>query len=710
MEYINKREPVTAEEIEGFRKFFGVERSSPKQDLIGFIHISGNHHYCFLYIASLNNIQLLGKERHENGTEAGTWEEWHGAHIWRNICLLHSWSYSISISIDKRNWVQNNYDSGPTTCQVIEHIWTNGVTWDVTGLWQKPHFPCAHVMRIRMGNDAFQMVKISLEALSQLSKNELDAFLRIHGQDDAILSEVAIVERMLQHDSPASTNLQLNVKRNTDAMETCQDCAAHLPALPKYRIMKQLLDRYPALQGAKRHLGQPGISEHIPQDSISSEEDERLQDHSAKIGPQRWHGETSRNMAQTTIYRFPRPIAPPDLPPLKRKVGLYNPFHWDYDDYQCGPTMDELEPISDAVIQLADKSLAYIAGKLLDIPWRLFRDYGYRLPPHFFQIFHLNNPFMVKEHLMGFILHSTPPSTPSSHSGQADLNSSPPNHYTTPLQSIRTSHHPLPPITSLQSSSQIGPPSSPSCGQFQSTIETRRGEAEITDSVTMGADEMVQLAKNIINEDIFVTGRTSKGQFINVDLQQDSVIPENISYAIDIDSVIWVTRKPHFALAVELYTSPVIRNTAPICKDNHVKIEMLYPPVEQGKRDEWWSRSFHLSRIPHALLGKIGKANLSIFLPRMTHQDPYTHRWTNVVPPGVQTQLWEKILMKALRRVIGDIGQVYIGESQAHISFKSSSWTKMPKTHPVRKLQFERMVEGMQEIVSKHTFKIKNKF
>ncbi|KAF8324807.1 hypothetical protein F5887DRAFT_902070 [Amanita rubescens] len=309
---------------------------------------------------------------------------------------------------------------------------------------------------------------------------------------------------------------------------------------------------------------------------------------------------------------------------------------------------------------------------------------------------------------MGFVLHSTP-GTPFQNTSQTDLNSLPPNlystpdHHTLPLSSL--SHNssqtdlnstPTNYSTPLQSLDQIGPHSS---SQFQSTIETRRGEAEITDSVSMGAEEMMQLSKDIINDDIFVTGKTSEGKFINVDLQRDSVIPETINYAIDIDSLIWITRKPHFALAVELYTSPVLRNTAPISKDNHVKIEMLYPPVEQGKRDEWWSRSFRLSRLPHALLGKIGIANLSIFLPRMAHQDPYTSRWANVVPPEVQTQLWEKILMKALRRVIGDIGQVYIGENQAHISFKSSSHTKMPKTHPVRKSHFERMVEEMHEII-----------
>ena len=672
MEYINRQDPVTAEEIAEFRKSFGVEKSCPKQDLIGFIHNSGRGHYCFLYIASLNNIQLLGKETHEDGTEEGNWHEWHGTHIWRNMCLLHGWSYSLGLSIDKRNWVQNSYDNGPTTCQVVEHVWTHGVTWDVTGLWRKPNFPCGHVMRIRMGNDAFQMVKVSFEALSQLSKNELDAFLNIHGQDDTILSEIAVVERMLQHDSSASTNLQLNIKKNTDAMETCQDCTANLPALPKYRTMKQILDRYPALQGAKRHVGQPGGLEHNVQDSISSE-DERPQVHNTQLGPQRQHRGT-KDVAQTAIYRFARPIAPPHLPPFKRKNGLYTPFNWKYDDYQCGPTMDELEPISDTVIQLADKSLAYIAGKLLDIPWRLFRDYGYRLPPHFCQMFHLRDPFMVKQHLMGFVMCSTPTSTPTNtpsstlfhDSGQTDLNSSPPNLYSTPVQSTESCHHTLP-LSSLsnnsgqidsnssptdlysaalqskqaghpESCSQVGPPSSPASSWCQSTIETRRGEADITDSVTMGAEAMIQLSKDIMNDDIFVTGKTFEGKFITVDLQQDSVIPENINYAMDIDSLIWITRKPHFALAVELYTSPVFRNTAPISKDNHVKIEALYPPVEQGKRDEWWSRSFSLSRIPHALLGKIGKANLSIFLPRMIHQDPYTHKWANVVPPELQTE------------------------------------------------------------------------
>ena len=665
MEYMNRRQVVTAHEIEEFQKYFHVEGSHQKQDLIGFIHVSGNHYFCILYIASLNNIQLLGKDLDAEGTEAGNWEEWHGNLVWRNLCLLHGWPYSLSITIDKRNWIQSSFDSGPTICQVMEHIWTNGVRWDVTGLWKKPHFPCAHVARIRMGNDVYKMVKTSFEALQQFSKNELDEYFRRHGQDESILSEVPIVERMLKDDSQA---VQSCVKMNADAMETCQGCAANLPTLPKHRTMKQLLDRYPALRGARRHLETPtGGSSHEAHESSAGEEEP----HPHKIQLHRRHRVT-KDIGQTTIYRFPRPIAAPHIPPLKHQTGLYNPFIWNYDEYQHGPTMDELMPISDTVIQFASKSLAYIAGKLLDIPWRLFRDYGYRLPSQFFQMFHLQQPVMVKEHLMVIQdLHALSPGS----------------------QSHSTAH--TEPHLALPSQIPL----------HGNTVETRQGAAEIPDLITMGASEMIQLSKQVSNDDIFVTGKTADGQFINVNLQQDSVTPEKIIYAIDIDSVIWITRMPRFSLAVELYISPVFRNKAPISKDNHVKVELLYPPVEQGQRDEWWTRSFRLSRIPHVLLGKMGKANICLFLPRMTHQDPYTHRWANVVPPEVQTQLWEKIVMKALRRVIGDVGLAYIGENQAHISFKSSNQAKMPKTHPVRKSHFVKMVEEMQNIVRKLQFR-----
>jgi hypothetical protein len=665
MEYMNRRQVVTAHEIEEFQKYFHVDGPSEKQDLVGFLQTSGSHFYCFLYIASLNNIQLLGKETDAEGTEVGNWDEWNGNLVWRNICLLHGWPYTLSITIDKRNWLQNSFDSGLTTCQVIEHIWTNGVTWDATGLWRKPHFPCGHVMRIRIGNDAYQMVKVSFDALLQLSKNELDVYFKIHGQDNSILAEVAIVERMLKDDSQASVTFKSFVKMNIDAMETCQDCAANLPALPKHRTMKQLLDRYPMLKGARRHIGQPGGLNPDTHEGSSGEESNRPHSPDKQQDIKRRHRAT-QDITQTAINRFPRPIAAPHLPTLKHQTGLYSPFSWNYDDYQDGPTMDELEPISDTVIQLASKSLAYIAGKLLDMPWRLFRDYGYRLTPQFFQMFHLRHPVMVKEHLM-----------------------------------VTGLVHPSPPISPVQSNAETNLYSSPSSIPFQAMLETRRGEAEVTDVTTVAASEMIQLSKQITNDDIFISGKTSDGHFINVDLQQDAVTPEKIIYAIDIDSVIWITRKPRFTLAVELYTSPVFRNNAPISKDNHVKVELLYPPVEQGIREEWWSRSFRLSRIPHVLLGKIGKANLCLFLPRMTHQDPYTHRWANVVPPEVQTQLWEKILMKALSRVTGDIGLVYIGENQAHISFKSSSQSKMPKTHPIRKSKFVKMVEEMQDIVSK---------
>lgn len=664
MEYMNRKQVVTVHEIEEFQRYFHLEGSHQKQDLIGFIHVSGNHYFCILYIASLNNIQLLGKDLDAEGTEAGNWEEWNGSLVWKNLCLLHGWSYTLSITVDKRNWIHDSFESGPTICQVMEHIWTNGVSWDATGLWKKPHFPCGHVARIRMGNDVYQMVKTSFEAFLQLSKNELDAYFRRHGQDDSILSEVFILGSMLKDDLQASVAVQSCIKMNTDAMETCQGCAANLPELPKHRTMKQLLDRYPALRGARRNLATPGGSNPDIHGSHGSAGDEEPHPHGMQLNPQRRHRAT-RDVAQTTIDRFPRPIVAPHLPPLTHQTGLYNLFSWNYDQYQNGPTMDELVPISDTVIQLASKSLAYIAGKLLDMPWRLFRDYGYRLPPHFFQMFHLHQPVMVKEHLMISDPHALPPSSSS------------------PIEL-----HPSPSRTLL----------------LHSTVETRWGEAEITDTVTMGATKMIQLSQQVTNDDVFVTGKTADGQFINVNLQEDSVTPEKIVYAVDIDSVIWITRKPRFSLAVELYTLPVFRNKAPISKDNHVKVELLYPPVEQGRREEWWSRSFSLSRIPHVLLGKMGKANICLFLPRMTHQDPYTHRWANVVPFEVQTQLWEKIVMKALRRITGDVGLAYIGENQAHISFKSSNQAKMPKTHPVRKSHFVKMVEEMQDIVRKIQF------
>ncbi|KAF8651156.1 hypothetical protein AX14_008491 [Amanita brunnescens Koide BX004] len=115
--------------------------------------------------------------------------------------------------------------------------------------------------------------------------------------------------------------------------------------------------------------------------------------------------------------------------------------------------MDELEPISDTVIQLASKSLAYIAGKLLDMPWRLFRDYGYRLTPQSFQMFHLRHPVMVKEHLM-----------------------------------VTGLVHPSPPISPVQSNAETNLYSSPSSIPFQAMLETRRGEAEVTDVTTVAAN------------------------------------------------------------------------------------------------------------------------------------------------------------------------------------------------------------------------------
>ena len=44
--------------------------------------------------------------------------------------------------------------------------------------------------------------------------------------------------------------------------------------------------------------------------------------------------------------------------------------------------------------------MAYLFNQVVYTPWQLIQDYGYRIEPSFYQMFHLEDPIMVKEHLL----------------------------------------------------------------------------------------------------------------------------------------------------------------------------------------------------------------------------------------------------------------------------------------------------------------------
>jgi len=169
---------------------------------------------------------------------------------------------------------------------------------------------------------------------------------------------------------------------------------------------------------------------------------------------------------------------------------------------------DVLDPIPDTVMQLAQLSLVYIANKVITTPWTLFKDYGYRLLPDFAQMFWLSQPIQLREHLSPVGLLNPPP--------------------------VFTFHNPL--------------------------KKSRSGQLIIANDHTMlGAEELLELTDDTRNDLPLLTGMLEDGSYIYLDLEKDRIEPQHVYKACDIDSLIWITRKPKFNGSIGVYELPIIQ-------------------------------------------------------------------------------------------------------------------------------------------------------
>ena len=369
-----------------------------------------------------------------------------------------------------------------------------------------------------------------------------------------------------------------------------------------------------------------------------------------------------KDWSQAVMGCYPCPLSAPDMPPLDSLRGLRIPWDNGYDEYETGPTLETLDHIPDTIALLAEPDLIYLAGQVRINPWVTFRDFGYRLEPDFAQAFYNIPPIMVKEHLMPAGLLA---------SGDDSI----------ATQKLRTGN-----------------------------------DAEVTDLVVMGAQEMIDKADEEGSSSIFLMGKTQEGQFVKLDLQRDAIIPTRIVATVDVDSVVWLTHHPRFKHAINIFTKPVIRNKPPIYKHNHIYVDLLVPQSADdrqalGSRTEWYSRRFKLSQIPHIQLGKMGdgagSVNLLMAFPRMTHQHPYLSRWVSMVPGDVQNLLWDRVRIPAMQAVMPEAVHPYVGLDRAHLSFKEKNWkgtSKASSTFPFRSKEFSTLTQAIQAKVGKGVF------
>lgn len=359
---------------------------------------------------------------------------------------------------------------------------------------------------------------------------------------------------------------------------------------------------------------------------------------------------------QATLGRFPRPQPRVHLDKIPwKKVTSH--LQDNYDDYIDAPTdilISELCQIPDSW----DPSVAYVLNHsfVTPSPWSAFQDYGFRLRPDFFQAFDLRPPWMLEQHILQIGL-------PNPSETQADS-----------LPCIPTRGSGVP--------------------------------KEIRDCDILSVSQLLQLASDDELEDVLVTGVKMDGKYIVLDILKDNNPPPSLDYSCDIDSLIWVGKRPHFLSAVKIYTTPVIRQVAPIFKSNRVSVKVLIPEPEtlqQTPRNFWEEDDYPLSCIPHVRFGELGdgSAELLLFFPRAIHKVPGRGYWANNVPADVQHVFWEHVVLPALQKISPSTREAYIATGLNHAKFRRGKKKGGASTTSVVGVpHINKLLDTMDKIVS----------
>jgi hypothetical protein len=670
---------VTQDEILHFRSFFPLlppaGTSCPYQNLVYVLNTGGDraksgNHFCTLaFIPSSKLIYIIGRKysmNHANYDDKD-WDSWDGRRIWRRVCALFGWdTVSIPLSpirLCSVNWVQNGYDCGPIACQISQHLMQNGLCLDRDIHWKRPKLPCCHPLRKKVAERVNHLIWDGIRAFDLLSAEqiqEIDSTLANTWADLMITLKAAF-------DLDPASELKIVIQNLDKAMQNCPHCHAMLEEMEHDRaaLICPIPTRKKALQEATesrkkellkgtKSMAALVMGEEPTPDSQDLEEDPTEEEEAVPDRPGRNNIFQVGDWTQARIGRFPRPKTGPHIPIPTSLRGRQLPFDAHFDNYYSGPTLTDLHPIPSSIMGY-DTSLVYLADRITTFPWSLFKDYGYRLLPNFAKNFYLGKPFLFKEHLCPVGLPNPP-------------------------DSIMAYHAP----------------------RF-----SRDGAmVDIKDSLHINAAELLELADAEHDDAVLLTGKTLEGDYILLDLQRDAVQPQNLLYSCDIDSMIWITRTPKFIGPFGIYASPVIRDRAPIWKSNHAYVELLFPQSDEdreegGMREEWWTKSFPLSRIPHLLFGLLNQGipvEILLFFPRMTHRHPLTHFSDTLIPKHIQNILWDRVILPSIRLILPETAAVYFPLDREHLRFKQGLGKAGASRAPLHALQGFHMTEVVKEM------------
>jgi hypothetical protein len=367
-----------------------------------------------------------------------------------------------------------------------------------------------------------------------------------------------------------------------------------------------------------------------------------------------------------------RDLLAPRRPPANSKTIMLPhlgfvplPSNANFDEYYLGPT---LEDMIDYPAHLDNFPLNPYAKPTVRGPWETFKDYGYRLEPSFALMFNNADPILVADHVL-------------------------------PVGERSASLAHLQKIT----------------GDYDISRKGEKKTVHVDDVGVMGMEEMLIAAGGSGSEesfDVFVRGRDSCNDYIRIDLEKDKihVDADDVVTVVDVDSMIWVTHELRFKQALKIFVLPRIAKRAPIWRHNHVYAEILMPRSDEdrakGGREEWLSKAFPLTAIPHthfAMLGDgAGSINVYVFFPRMIHRDSARGYRVNNIPIEIQSVWFDEIVLPAIITCTLPGGFEYVQFTLDEWRWKASINERFEKVRstPLRAAALDDMQYCMRQIIN----------
>jgi hypothetical protein len=154
----------------------------------------------------------------------------------------------------------------------------------------------------------------------------------------------------------------------------------------------------------------------------------------------------------------------------------------------------------------------------------------------------------------------------------------------------------------------------------------------------------------------YITGKTRGGKYIRLDVEKSRKVVENLDFAIDIDSILWVTDKLKVLGSINLHLLPHKGMRAPIKTHNHAYVELYWPrtneDLRKGKRSNT-SKLVPISTLPNTHFAHFGRshgsAEVFVVFPRMKHKYPLRKVSETKIPSDVEAFWLERVVYKAMK-------------------------------------------------------------